>query len=90
MLDRLEEMLIWSSGGVALGDGSDGLDVQGLAPPPPWRNEDPEPRVGVRGVQPKAEKKIVTSPILMVKVVVDVPKGTSDGSPGVRDMFESL
>ena len=38
----------------------------------------------------KAEKKIVTSPILMVKVVVDVPKGTSDGSPGVQDVFESL
>ena len=42
------------------------------------------------GVWPKAGKKKVTSPILMVKVVVDVPKGTSDGSPGVQDAFESL
>ena len=33
------------------------------------------------GVQPKAEKKNVTSPILMAEVVVDVPKGTLDGSP---------
>ena len=32
------------------------------------------------GVRPKAEKKIVTSPILMVEVVVEVPKGTLDGS----------
>ena len=55
-----------------------------------WRNEDPEPRVGGGGVQPKAEKKIVTSPILMAEVVVDVPKRTSDGSPGVQDVFESL
>ena len=46
-----------------------------------WRNEDPEPRVGGEGGL--AEKKIVTSPILMAEVVVDVPKGTSDGSPGV-------
>ena len=38
----------------------------------------------------KGRKKKVTSPILMVKVVVDVPKGTSDGSPGVQDAFESL
>ena len=28
------------------------------------------------GVQPKAEKKKVTSPILMAEVVIDVPKGT--------------
>jgi len=42
------------------------------------------------GVRPKAEKKIVTSPILMAEVVVDVPKGTSDGSPGVRHVFEAL
>ena len=42
------------------------------------------------GVQPKAEKKKVTPPILMAEVVVDVPKGTSDGSPGVQDVFESL
>ena len=42
------------------------------------------------GVRPKAEKKIVTSPILMAEVVVDVPKRTSDGSPGVQDVFESL
>ena len=55
-----------------------------------WRNEDPEPRVGGGGVQPKAEKKKVTSPILMAEVVVDVPKGTLDGSTGVRDVFESL
>jgi len=31
-----------------------------------WRNVDPEPRVG-GGVWPKAEKKIVTSRILMTK-----------------------
>ena len=55
-----------------------------------WWNEDPKPRVGGGGVWPKAKKKKVTSPILMVKVVVDVPKGTSDGSPGVQDAFESL
>ena len=42
------------------------------------------------GVQPKAEKKIVTSPILMAEVVVDVPKGTLDGSPGFQDVFEWL
>jgi hypothetical protein len=42
------------------------------------------------GVRPKAEKIIVTSPILMAEVVVDVPKGTSDGSPGVQYVFESL
>ena len=51
-----------------------------------WRNKDPEPRVG-GGVQPKAEKKIVTSPFLMVEVVVNMPKGTLDGS---QDVFESL
>jgi len=54
-----------------------------------WRNEDPEPRVG-GGVRPKAQKTIVTSPIFMAEVVVDVPKGTWDGSPGVQDVFESL
>ena len=37
-----------------------------------WRNEDPEQRVGGGGVQPKAEKKKVTSPILMAEVVIDV------------------
>ena len=42
------------------------------------------------GVWPKAEKKIVTSPILMAEVVVDVPKGTLDGSPGVQGVFELL
>ena len=42
------------------------------------------------GVRPKAEKKKVTTPILMAEVVVDVPKGTLDGSPGVQDVFESL
>ena len=52
-----------------------------------WRNEDPEPRVGGGG---PAERKIVTSPILMAEVVVDVPKGTSDGSPGVQDVLELL
>ena len=26
----------------------------------------------------------------MAEVVIDVPKGTSDGSPGVQDVFESL
>ena len=55
-----------------------------------WRNEDPKLRVGEGGVWPKAGNKKVTSPILMVKVVVDMPKGTSDGSPGVQDVFESL
>jgi len=50
-----------------------------------WRNEDPEPRVGGGA----AEKKIVTSPILMAEVVVEAPKGTLDGSPGVQDVFES-
>ena len=38
----------------------------------------------------EGQKKIVTSPILMVEVVVDVPKGTSDGSPGVQDVFKLL
>jgi len=32
----------------------------------------------------------VTSPILMAEVVVDMPKGTSDGSPGVQDVLELL
>jgi hypothetical protein len=41
-------------------------------------------------VQPKAEKKKVTSPILMAEVVIDVPKGTLDGFPGVQYVFESL
>jgi hypothetical protein len=45
---------------------------------------------GREGVWPKAEKKIVTSLILMVEVVVDVPKGTSDGFLGVQDVFELL
>ena len=54
-----------------------------------WRNEDPEPRV--RGGCPaEGQKKKVTTPILMVEVVIDVPKGTLDGSPGVQDVFESL
>ena len=48
-----------------------------------WRNEDPEPRVGGGGSGRRLKKKIVTSPILMVEVVVDVPKGTLDGSTGV-------
>jgi len=55
-----------------------------------WWNKDPEPRVGGRGVWPKAKKKIVTSLILMAEVVVDAPRGTLDGSPGVQDVFESL
>ena len=55
-----------------------------------WRNEDPAPRVGRGVVRPKAEKKKVTSPILIAEVVVDVPKGTLDGSTGVRDVFELL
>ena len=42
------------------------------------------------GVRPKAEKKNVTSPILMAEVVIDVPKGTSDGSTGVQVVFELL
>jgi hypothetical protein len=52
-----------------------------------WWNKDPEPRMG-GGRRPK--KKIVTLPILMVEAVIDVPKGTSDGSPGVQEVFESL
>ena len=47
---------------------------------------DPEPRVR-GGVWPKAKKKKVTTPILMAEVVVDVPKGTLDGSPGVQDVL---
>jgi hypothetical protein len=39
--------------------------------------------------RPKAKKNCDLS-ILMAKVVVDVPKGTSDGSPGVQDVFELL
>jgi hypothetical protein len=42
------------------------------------------------GVWPKAEKEIVTSLILKMKVVVDVPKETLDGFPGAQDVFESL
>ena len=38
----------------------------------------------------KGWKKKVTSPILMVKVAIDMPKGTLDGSPGVQDAFELL
>ena len=34
-----------------------------------WWNVDPEPRVGGAGVQPKAEKKIVTSQFLMAEEV---------------------
>jgi hypothetical protein len=41
-------------------------------------------------VWPKAEKKIVTSPILMAEVVANVPEGTSDGSARVHDVFELL
>jgi len=51
---------------------------------------DPEPRVGGRVVRPKAEKKIVTSPILIAEVVADVPEGTSDGSARVLYVFELL
>ena len=52
---------------------------------------DPAPRVGGGGgVQPKAEKKIVTSLILMVEVVADVPKGTLDGSARVQNVLELL
>ena len=40
------------------------------------------------GVQPKAKKKKVTTPILMAEVVVDVPKGALDGSPRVQDVFD--
>ena len=42
------------------------------------------------GVRLKAKKIIVTAPVLMVEVVVDVLKGALDGSPGVQDVFESL
>ena len=55
-----------------------------------WRNEDPEPRVRGGGRPAEGRKKKVTTPILMVEVVIDVPKETSDGSPGVQDVFESL
>jgi hypothetical protein len=41
-------------------------------------------------VRPKAEKKKVTSPILMAEVVADVPEGTSDGSARVQYVFELL
>ena len=51
-----------------------------------WQNEDPEPRV--RGGE--GRKKKVTAPILMAEVVIDMPKETSDGSPRVQDVFESL
>ena len=50
----------------------------------------PNQGLGGGGVRPKAEKKIVTSPILMAEVVVDAPKGTLDDSPGVQDVFEAL
>ena len=43
---------------------------------------------GESGQRPK--KKKVTLPIWMVEVVIDMPKGTSDGSPGVQDVFELL
>jgi len=44
---------------------------------------------GWRGGGPaEGRKKKVTSPILMAKVGIDVPKGTSDGSPGVRDVIQ--
>ena len=72
--------------------GNSGIDPQPILlvlSPRGWQNEDPEPRVG-GGVWPKAEKKIVTSLILMAEVVVDMPKGTSDGSPGVQDVLKSL
>jgi hypothetical protein len=42
------------------------------------------------GVRPKAEKKKVTSPILMAEVVADMPEGTSDGSARVQYVFELL
>ena len=49
---------------------------------------DPAPRVG--GVRPKAKKNIVTSLILMVEVIADVPKGTLDGSARVKNVLELL
>ena len=42
------------------------------------------------GVQPNAEKKIVTSLILMVEVVADVPKGTLDGSAIFQNVEQVL
>jgi len=42
------------------------------------------------GARPKAEKKKVTSPILMAEVVADVPEGTPDGSARVQFVFELL
>ena len=51
-------------------------------------NVDPAPRVG--GVRPKTKKNIVTSLILMVEVIADVPKGTFDGSARVKNVLELL
>ena len=51
---------------------------------------DSEPGVGGGGVQLKAKQKIVTSLILMVEVVADVPKGTLDGSARVQNVLELL
>ena len=38
----------------------------------------------------RLKKKIVTSLILMVEVVADVPKGTLDGSARVQNVLELL
>ena len=65
---------------------TDSTDPRALSLPRGWRNEDPEPR----GCPAEGRKKKVTTPILTAEVVVDVPKETSDGSPGVQDVFESL
>ena len=46
-----------------------------------------EPRVG-GGFWPKAEKIIVTFLISMAEVVINVSKGTTDGSARVQDIFD--
>ena len=57
------------------------LQSQGVAEPGGSRTK------GWKGVRPKAEKKKVTPPIVMVEVVIGVPKGTSEGFPEVQDVF---
>ena len=43
---------------------------------------------GGSGRRPK--KKVVTSPIFMAEVAIEVPKGTLDGCLGIQDVFKSL
>ena len=54
------------------------------------RNVDPEPRVGGEGSSQRLKKKIVTSLILMVEMIADVPKETLDGSARVQNVLELL